>query len=127
VAFWVVLSLAMLLRIARSALMRSYLSAGLFAGVATGTKYPAAALAVGILAAHLSTCVRAGRSVLRALVDARIILAGIIMAASFFCVSPYVVLDWAQTARLCPSTSIRPVRNVRSRLWVAVAIFACNG
>jgi len=97
--FWLVLALAMLLRVAKYYRLRDSLSAGFFSGIATATKYPAAAIALGIAAAHLGGRRRAGGSLIGLAADPRMYLAGLVMFVAFFCASPYVLLDWSQTAR----------------------------
>ena len=97
--FWLVLALAMLLRVARNYRLRDCVSAGFFSGIATATKYPAAAIAFGIAAAHMGGRRRAGGSLIGFAADPRMYMAGLVMFAAFFCASPYVLLDWAQTVR----------------------------
>ncbi|HYL60013.1 MAG TPA: hypothetical protein VEU51_14175 [Candidatus Acidoferrales bacterium] len=89
----------MLLRIAVGGSWRYYLGAGVFAGLATATKYPAGAILIAVAAAHLEARWReGGRNFLwRALGDARIYLAGVAAITATICASPYLVLNWAQT------------------------------
>jgi len=97
--FWLAITLAMVIHIADDHCLLSYVGAGLFAGIATATKYPAAAVTLAILAAHFWPDPVGGRSLLSAAADLRIYLAGLVMIGAFFCASPYVLLDWGQTVR----------------------------
>jgi 4-amino-4-deoxy-L-arabinose transferase-like glycosyltransferase len=96
-AFWITLALAMVLRIVGDPRMRSYLGAGFFAGLAMATKYPAAAVAVGILAAHLCLVRKGVRSPISLVLDKRLYIAALTMIGTFFCATPYILLDLAQT------------------------------
>ncbi len=98
-AFWLTLALAMVLRMAREGRTRHYVGASLFSGLATATKYPAGAIVAAVGAAHLGAARHAGRSVLRSFGDPRIYLAGFLTFITFFCATPYVLLDPAQTMR----------------------------
>ncbi len=95
--FWLTLALAMLLRIAARGRTVDYLGAGIFAGLATATKYPAGAVVFGIAAAHLGICRRERRSLLQTVGDPGIYLAAGAAALVFFCATPYLFLDWRQT------------------------------
>jgi len=97
--FWLVLSLAMVMRMIRAGRGRDYLLAGFFAGVATATKYSAGAVLFAIIAGHLEGRVREGRSVRESITDPRIYLAGVTALIVFLGLSPYVILDWDQTVR----------------------------
>lgn len=98
-AFWLTLALAMVLRMAREGRTRHYVGAGLFSGLATATKYPAGAIVSAVAVANLGAARHAGRSVLRSLLDPRIYLAALVTFVTFFCATPYVLLDPAQTVR----------------------------
>ncbi len=95
--FWLTLALAMVLRIAARGRSTDYLGAGLLAGLATATKYPAGAVVFGIAAAHLGICRRERRSWWQTLGDPGIYLAAGTAALVFFCATPYFFLDWNQT------------------------------
>lgn len=66
--------------------LRDYALAGVLLGLAAGTKYPAAALGLAVLAAHLL----GGRSAL----DQRLWLAALTAFGAFAAVSPYLLLDF---------------------------------
>jgi Dolichyl-phosphate-mannose-protein mannosyltransferase len=95
--FWLALALAMIPRIAARGRLRDYAFAGLFAGLATATKYPAGAVVFAIAAAHLGARRRAGRSPWGYFADPKIYLAAALTVVVFFCATPYFFLDWAQT------------------------------
>lgn len=95
--FWLTLALAMSLRVARRGRSVDYLGAGFFAGLATATKYPAGAVIFAVAAAHLGVCRRERRSFWQTVGDPGIYLAAGTAAVTFFCATPYLFLDWAQT------------------------------
>ena len=74
------------LRLRRNSSIRDYLLAGLLVGLAGATKYPGAMAGAAVLGAHLL----AGRG----WGDLRLYGAGGAAVATFFCCSPYVLLDW---------------------------------
>jgi dolichyl-phosphate-mannose-protein mannosyltransferase len=96
-AFWVTLAIAMLLRILRRGRYPDYAGAGLFSGLATATKYPAGAIIFAVVAAHIGASHREGRSLLKTIGDPRAYVAAGIALATFFCATPYAILDWRQT------------------------------
>ncbi len=63
----------------------------------TATKYPAGAVVFAIAAAHLGICRRERRSLWQTVGDPGIYLAAGTAAVTFFCATPYLILDWAQT------------------------------
>ncbi len=95
--FWLTLTLAMALRIARRGRSLDYLGAGFFAGLATATKYPAGAAIFAVAAAHVGIWWRERRAWWQLAGDPGIYLAGGTAAITFFCATPYLLLDWAQT------------------------------
>ncbi len=95
--FWLALALGMVLRVVRHGRYRDYVAAGLFAGLAAATKYPAGAVVVAIAAAHFAAWRREGNSLPRLVRDPRIYLAGFVTVTAFFCATPYFFLDWPQT------------------------------
>ena len=95
--FWITLCLAMIVRIALKGKGRYYLAAGLLAGFATATKYPAGVLIPAIAVAHLEARLREGRSLWRSFRDIRIFVAGFGAIVAFVCGTPYFFLDWTQT------------------------------
>ena len=95
--FWITLCLAMMVRIALNGKGRYYLAAGLLAGFATATKYPAGVLIPAIAAVHLEARLREGRSLWRSFRDIRIFVAGFGTIVAFVCGTPYFFLDWTQT------------------------------
>lgn len=99
VAFWLTLAIAMLPRIVKRGRFIEYVLAGIFSGLAIGTKYPAGAVVFGVVAAHFGARRRKEKSLRTALADPRIYLAGGLTLIVFFCATPYFLLDWAQTSR----------------------------
>jgi 4-amino-4-deoxy-L-arabinose transferase-like glycosyltransferase len=95
-AFWLTLALAMTLRI-DGARFRHYAGAGFCCGLAAATKYPAGIVVLAIVIQHVLVSHREEKRVACSLADRRFVLAGIIAVATFFCASPYVILDWRQT------------------------------
>jgi hypothetical protein len=95
--FWLTLTLAMALKIAKRSRSVDYLGAGFFSGLATATKYPAGAVVFAVAAAHLGVCRRERRSLWQTIGDPGIYLAGGTAALTFFCATPYLILDWTQT------------------------------
>ena len=96
--FWLTLALAMALRIARRGRTVDYLLAGLFLRLATAAKYPAGAVVFAVAAAHLGVWRRERRRWRWQLIaDPGIYLAAGTAAVTFFCATPYLFLDWAQT------------------------------
>ena len=95
--FWLTLALAMILRIAMRGRSLDYVGAGFFSGLATATKYPAGAVVFAIAAAHLGICRRERRSLWQTVGDPGIYLVAGTAAVTFFCATPYLILDWAQT------------------------------
>ncbi len=69
----------------------NYAIAGVLLGLATSCKYPAAALAPAILAAHLAAH--------RGLADRRLALAGALALGAFLLTSPYVLWDYPLFAK----------------------------
>ena len=94
---WMTLALGMMLRVALRGRRSDYALAGIFSGLAIATHYQAAPIVFGVLAAHLEARRRENRSLLTALADSRIYIAGCATVLSFFCATPYFFLDWAQT------------------------------
>lgn len=84
-SFWYAVATWAALRIFSAESWKGYAIAGALVGVCGATKYPGAAVAVGVLAAHLL------RSASRR--DRRIWLAGASAAAVFLLLAPYTLLD----------------------------------
>jgi hypothetical protein len=95
--FWLTLALAMVLRIARRGRSLDYVGAGLFAGLAIATKYPAGAVLFAIVTAHFGSCRRQRSRWWYYIADPGIFLAIGVAAIVTFCATPYVFLDWRQT------------------------------
>ncbi|MFM7735468.1 MAG: glycosyltransferase family 39 protein [Alphaproteobacteria bacterium] len=95
--FWVAVALWATMRVARRGRVGDHGGAGLAAGLATATKYPAAVAAIAIAAAHVGARRREGRSVLRAWRDLRLWVAGYAFVAAFALATPYFFLDWRET------------------------------
>jgi hypothetical protein len=97
-AFWVTLAIAMLLRMLRRGRYADYAGAGFFSGLATATKYPAGAIIFAVVAAHIGASRREGRTPLSTIRDPRAYVAAGMALVTFFCATPYAILDWRQTA-----------------------------
>jgi Dolichyl-phosphate-mannose-protein mannosyltransferase len=95
--FWLTMALAMALRIAQRGRTLDYFGAGVFAGMATASKYPAGAVLFALPAAHLGICWRERRPWLQTIGDPGIYMAVGVAAVVFFCATPYLILDWPQT------------------------------
>ena len=91
---FVVATMLPVLSIAHEGRMRSYVLAGILAGIASSFKYNAALLAVPILVAHLLSPAATTVPLLRRFFLARIAVAAVAMIGAFFVTSPFVVLDW---------------------------------
>jgi len=96
---WLVLAIGMMLRISYRGRSSDYALAGFFSGLATATHYQAVPIVFGVLTAHLESRRRENRPLLTALFDARIYNAGFATVLTFFCATPYIVLDPAQDVR----------------------------
>ena len=96
---WLVLAIGMMLRMPRRGRGSDYALAGFFSGLAAATHYQAVLIVLGVLAAHLEVRHRENRPLMTALADARIYVAGLAAVLTFFCATPYVVLDPAQDVR----------------------------
>lgn len=84
-AFWFTAAVLAATRLVERQGLRDYALCGLAVGLTAGTKYPGAACAGAVVAAHLL----AGRGIL----DRRLWAAGGVSALAFVAVSPFVVLD----------------------------------
>jgi hypothetical protein len=94
---WVVLAIALMMRMVYRGRRSDYALAGLFCGLAGATHYPAGFVAAGVFVAHLEARRRENRALLGALGDGRIYLAGAVTIVTFCCATPYFFLDWAET------------------------------
>ena len=90
---WLVLAMGMMLRVARRGRGSDYALAGFFCALATATTYQSAPIVFGVLAAHIEARHRENRSLLTALADSRIYVAGCVTLLTFFCATPFTVLD----------------------------------
>ncbi len=97
--FWLTLAIGMLLRVVHRGRRGDSLLAGVFTGIAMGTKYPAGAILAGMALAHLSARRREGRSLWRVFRDIRPYITLVTALIVFACVTPYLLLDWEQTQR----------------------------
>lgn len=86
-AFFVMAALLASARIARGAGIREYLAAGVYIGLASGSKYNLALAAVAVVVAH---CVEHGP---RSVFDHRLIIAGCVALAAFLLSTPFALLD----------------------------------
>ena len=110
---WLALSILMMLRITTRGRLLDYALAGFFCGLAAATHYPAAAISIGIVVAHLEVGHEKKQSMLTSLTDRGIYLAGVVAILTFFCTNPYFFLD------LQPVRDYNFVRNnfSTSRMW----------
>jgi hypothetical protein len=90
---WLALAMGMMLRIVRRGRRSDYALAGVFSALATATNYQAVPIVLGVLAAHLERRHRENRPLLTALADIRIYIAGFATMLTFFCATPYTILD----------------------------------
>lgn len=100
------ISLYFIIRIAQGGRWWDYLLAGLFAGIATATKYPAALLFVPIILAHITRAWTlthkpndekrdfGTRNIWIALLYPGLVLAGVTMILAFLAAAPYTILDF---------------------------------
>ena len=86
-AFWFAVATWAALRLLDHCRLRDYLLAGLAVGICGATKYPGAAAGIAVVAAHLISR--------RRVQDRRIWLAGAVAVGTFFCLSPYTLLDFS--------------------------------
>jgi 4-amino-4-deoxy-L-arabinose transferase-like glycosyltransferase len=96
VTFWMLASFLAAQRILVDPRLRSYLLAGLLVGIATATKYNGLAAGIAIPIFHLLGPGR--RSVLRALLDRRLITGVAMVALAFVAANPYSILDYPRFA-----------------------------
>ncbi len=97
--FWLTLSIGMMLRVIGRGRRVDSLLAGVFTGLAMGTKYPTGAILAGMALAHIGARHREGRSIWRVFRDIRPYITLITALAVFVCVTPYLLLDWEQTVK----------------------------
>jgi 4-amino-4-deoxy-L-arabinose transferase-like glycosyltransferase len=98
---FLVLSALFTLQILESGALRSYVLGAVALGLASATKYPSAMFALAIVVAHLASSGSSARrplTVIEALVDRRLLLAGVLTVAIFFAASPYILIDWHRFA-----------------------------
>ena len=96
--FWLALSIAMMLLIAKRGRLIDYGFAGLFCGLAAATHYTSGSVAIGIVVAHLEARKRELKPLLGSLLDRRVFVAGVVTLLAFIAADPYFVLDWAETS-----------------------------
>src|SRR5258708_37933948 len=92
---WLSIALWCLFRMINRMRLGDYLVVGAVTGLATATKYPAGAIMLGLLVAHLETQRLQDRSLLNAMLAPRFYLMALVAAIVLFCATPYVFLDWA--------------------------------
>ena len=97
--FWLTLALGMMLRVIVRGRQSDSLWAGVFTGLAMGTKYPAGAVLAGMAVAHIGVRYQEGRSLWRVFRDIRPYITLITALLTFVCVTPYLLLDWEQTQK----------------------------
>jgi 4-amino-4-deoxy-L-arabinose transferase-like glycosyltransferase/DNA-binding beta-propeller fold protein YncE len=90
-AFWILLCLNFLVRVAESGNLRHYVAAGLSAGLAIATKFSALPLLLPIGIAVIDRCRVEGKRLRPLLFGA---CAGLALAAAFFIGQPYAILDF---------------------------------
>ncbi|MGE3912690.1 MAG: glycosyltransferase family 39 protein [Chloroflexota bacterium] len=96
---FLVVALYFVVRMLECRSARWYLLAGLALGLSTAAKYPSAMFAVAIVVAHLAgagLALRRPRSLVVALLDWRLWLAGGVTVMVFFATSPYILIDWSR-------------------------------
>jgi hypothetical protein len=86
-AFFTMAALAAAARLAVSDALSVYCVSGVLVGLAAGSKYNLALVAIAVLWAHLS------RKGLRGVLDPRLYLAGVLAVLTFAATTPYAVLD----------------------------------
>lgn len=94
---WLVLCIAMMLRMLKRGRSLDYGLAGVLCGLAAATHYTAGAIAIGILVAHLEAGRRTNKSLFDSFCDPKIHLAAGTAIFTFLCADPYFLLDWPQT------------------------------
>lgn len=97
--FWLTLAIGMLLRIVFRGQRTDSFLAGVFTGLAMGTKYPTGAILAGMALAHIEARHREGRSFWRVFRDIRPYMTLITALTVFVAVTPYLLLDWEQTLK----------------------------
>lgn len=95
--FWLTLAIGMLLRVVTRGRRVDSLLAGVFTGLAMGTKYPTGAILAGMAFAHIGARHREGRSLWRVFRDIRPYITLVTALIVFVSVTPYLLLDWEQT------------------------------
>jgi len=98
-------SLLFAIRIGQHGRIADYILAGLFAGFAVATKWPAVTIFVGVLGATASRVIESRSELKRDLLG--VILAGIAVLVGVFVASPFIFLDW-QTVLANLSNEARP-------------------
>lgn len=73
---------------------RDYILAGIFAGLATSTKYPAAAIMVALCTAHILRGIEQKRTLRTIFLDSNIVLAFVLSVFAFIAASPFIILDF---------------------------------
>ncbi|MGY8824458.1 MAG: ArnT family glycosyltransferase [Candidatus Latescibacterota bacterium] len=85
-AFWYVGAVWAAVRLLERSSWKAYALAGVLVGLAAASKYPGALSAAAVVAAHWSAR--------RSWCDRRLWIAGALSIATFFCATPYTLLDW---------------------------------
>jgi len=80
-------------RIYENGARRDYLLAGVFVGLAAGSKYTAAISLVSVLVAHGLGCHNNNNNQKALWFDRRLLYCAVVSIAAFFATSPYVILD----------------------------------
>jgi hypothetical protein len=94
VVFWMMVAFLYSTRIASSGRWIDYLLAGLFTGVATGTKYNGLAVGISIVIAHLLLLERITWR--RLLFDIKLIAGLSMVIIGFVVTNPFVIIDWSK-------------------------------
>lgn len=97
--FFMLLAISFAIDILRGEALRSYLLAGLFSGLALGTRYPTGLVVVLVVLAHWLKFARRRHGVLAHLLDRRVGLALATCGMTFVLVSPFSVLDFGNLVR----------------------------
>lgn len=93
-AFFVMLSFLFAVLIYLNGKRRDYILAGIFAGLATSTKYPAAIIIVTLYTAHILRGIEQQRALRTIFLDSNIVLAFVLSVFAFIAASPFIILDF---------------------------------
>ena len=92
--FWMLLVFYFAQKIYETGRLKYYILSGVFAGVATSTKYNGASIVIAILAYHFLTALKNKKSLLSALIEKDIWISGFFALLGFLIGTPYAILDF---------------------------------